>query len=517
MRRSRSQRRGSIDGARAAAALLVLFAACGGERPAGLALHLRVLSTHDVHGALSPAVYGWSEGERVGGMAALETVMDGLEGECGCPTLRVDGGDQMQGTLESNLTRGEAMVAAFNRIGLDAAAVGNHDLDWGVETLRARQRQARYPWLAANVFRRADGERPEWARPFAVVEKDGVRVGIVGYTTVRTPSASFPEVGERYEFRSGYASLRDALLGVARQSPDFVVLVAHAEGECRKRRCSGEAVELAAGLPPGAVDLIVGGHEHYPGEGVVQGIPIVRAGSEGQAVGVTDLYRRADGTRSFTIGRREVLADAVEPDPGMTALLEPYRRAAEALGNERVTTLTERLSRSASGDRRLGKLVAEAIRRAAGADFGIQNPGGTRADLPAGPVTYADVYRVLPFGNAIARVTLTGAELRRVVEQAGPRFYLANLHAEFGERPGTGARTAQLRFPDGAPVEAGRTYVLAAPDFVAEGGDGLQALAALPREGTGTLVLDAVLDHLRALPAPVVLPVERERPSRGRE
>ena len=191
-------------------------------------LHLRVVATHDFHGALRPTTYVWSNGRLVGGAAALKGVIDSLEAACACPTVRLDGGDQMQGTLESNLTSGASVVAAFNNLGLDAAAVGNHELDWGVDTLLVRQGEARYAWLAANVFHVDGGERPKWAAPFAIVERAGVRVGVIGYATVRTPQTLRPTVTEPYEFRPGYAGIRDALDAVWRERPDFVIVVAHA-------------------------------------------------------------------------------------------------------------------------------------------------------------------------------------------------------------------------------------------------------------------------------------------------
>jgi 2',3'-cyclic-nucleotide 2'-phosphodiesterase (5'-nucleotidase family) len=152
---------------------LILYAAFAPQ--GGGAFHLRVLATHDFHGALRPTTFDWSEGRLIGGAETLKTMMDAAEAECVCPTVRLDGGDQMQGTLESNLAHGESVVAAFNLIGLDAAAVGNHELDWGLETFLQRKAEARYGWLAANVFRIDNGERPDWATPYAIVDRGGTR------------------------------------------------------------------------------------------------------------------------------------------------------------------------------------------------------------------------------------------------------------------------------------------------------------------------------------------------------
>jgi 2',3'-cyclic-nucleotide 2'-phosphodiesterase (5'-nucleotidase family) len=494
-----------------ATCLLVVAPACragrstidhAGTRP----IHLRVLATHDFHGALRPVAYPSLNGRRLGGAAALKTAMDELEAACTCPTARLDGGDQMQGTLESDLTFGASTVAALNHLGLDAAAVGNHELDWGVDTLLIRQREARYAWLAANVYRVDDGKRPEWATPFTTFERGGVKVGVVGYATASTPRTQRPEVTRPYEFRSGYAGIRDALDAVWRERPAFVVLVAHADGDCDAGRCAGEMVDLAAEVPPGRVHLIVGGHDHGAGEGVVNAIPIVRAGSNGRAVGVVDLYRHADGTHTFRMSTRTVDTDAVPHDPAMANLLAPHLRAAEARGQEPVATVSEPLSASRSGDRRLGGLIADAMRVLARADVGLHNPGGVRADLPRGTVSYADVYRVMPFNNAVVRLTLTGRQLRELVERAGARYYYSNLQIDYDTAGSRSGSVRSMRFADGTPFGENRSYSLATSDYLADGGDALTLLTALPREALGVRLVDALVGHLRTLQTPVVQP-----------
>jgi 2',3'-cyclic-nucleotide 2'-phosphodiesterase (5'-nucleotidase family) len=475
--------------------------------PSAKPLQLRVLATHDFHGALRPTARG-SESRLVGGAAAMKTVMDGLEADCSCPTIRVDGGDQMQGTLESNLAKGESVVAAFNRLGLDAAAVGNHELDWGIDTLLARQREARYAWLAANVFTLGSDRQPAWADPYAIIDRAGIRVGVIGYATVSTPRTLRPEVTKDYEFRGGYSGIRTALDAVLARRPDFVVVVAHAGGECREGRCAGEMVDLANELPPGSVQLIAGGHAHSPGEGVVNSIPIVRAGADGRAIAIVDLYRRADGSHTFEVARREVLADEVEADAGMLELLEPYLNAVAARATEQVTTLAEPLMGSPNGDRRLGHLIAEAVRVRVTADVGLYNPGGVRSDLPGGPISYADVHRVLPFDDAVVRLTLTGRQLRQLIAQAGPRYYTANLQVERDSAGEPLRITVSPGLPEARAIADDESYTLATSGYLADGGDGFRLLEDLPREALGISTRDVVVDYLRQMPAPVRVPAE---------
>ncbi|MCI0435526.1 MAG: bifunctional metallophosphatase/5'-nucleotidase [Gemmatimonadetes bacterium] len=490
------------------AIVAVSCAACAGVQPsysgsASDSLHLRVIATHDLHGTLRPVIHAWSGGRPVGGASALKAVMDSAERRCACPTVRLDGGDQMQGSLESNLVYGASVVQAFNLIGLDAAAVGNHELDWGVDTLLARQGEADYAWLAANVYRVDNGERPPWARGFTLIEESGVRVAVIGYATVRTPATLRPAVTAPYHFRAGSDGIRDALEAVRRQHPDFTIIVAHAGGDCDEARCAGEMVDLAAGLPPDAVQLIVGGHDHSTGQGVVNAVPIVRAGGHARAIAVVDLFRRADGSRTFHIAHDTVFADAVDEDPGMIALLERYAAIADSVGGGGIATLREQTPPA-----RLGDLIADAVRWYLRADFGIHNAGGVRAELAAGAVTYADLFRVLPFDNRVVQLRMTGRQLREVVEHAvaGRPHHFSNLRVEYIPEAPNGRRVVSLTSADGTLIRDDAEYTLATVDFLADGAEGFRMLIPLPREPSGTVVLDALISYLRQLPEPVVAP-----------
>ena len=121
-----------------------------------------------------------------------------------------------------------------------------------------------------------------------------------------------------FEFRDGYAAVRDAVDAVHEAGADFLVIVAHAGGQCDADVCSGEMVELAREMPDGAVDLVVGGHVHRPGQGIVNGVPMVRAGANSSALAIVDLYRHADGSESFDITVETIYVDAIHPDRCLT-------------------------------------------------------------------------------------------------------------------------------------------------------------------------------------------------------
>src|SRR5699024_3146483 len=142
------------------------------------ATRLRIVSTNDFHGALRPRAD--ARGVMRGGVAHVATAVERARAECGagCAFLLVDGGDMFQGTPISNFTYGRSVVDAYNALGYAAAALGNHEFDWGVDSLRARMRDARFPILGANV-RYADGRDVEWVPNDTIIERAGLRIGVI--------------------------------------------------------------------------------------------------------------------------------------------------------------------------------------------------------------------------------------------------------------------------------------------------------------------------------------------------
>ncbi|HIF06385.1 MAG TPA: hypothetical protein EYQ64_05380 [Gemmatimonadetes bacterium] len=480
----------------AAAASTMWLSACADERP----VHIRVLAINDLHGALESTPDPSDPTRLVGGVAVLKAAMDSAESQCGCLTLRVDAGDQMQGTLLSNLSYGSAAVAALNLLGIDAAAIGNHDFDWSVDTLRARMAEAQYEWLAANVFDSVTGVRPSWAKPYHVVDLPGLRVAYIGMVTSQTKQIVYAPRVAGLTFGSGRAAVEDVLGQVRRENPDLTILTAHAGGACDDTTCRGEIISLARELDPGEVDLIVAGHRHRGMKTVVNGIPIIQAGANGAALGIVDLFRQgAEGWRAEVRVQR-VFADEVTPDVQMQELVTTLGGTAETLASRSVATLAAAPSRE-----ELGNLIADSQRQFAEADVALMNFGGVRAPLPAGPVTYGMLYSVMPFGNELWRLTISGSELLRLLEQTLGGVSVSGVQIRVYGDPDAGNRIASAHV-GGQPIADGDTYSLAVSNFLAEGGDGLSILTDLPREDIGVTTLDALIWHLQAAPQPFVIP-----------
>lgn len=472
---------------------------------------LRIFAISDLHGAIEARVHSWSENRPVGGMPVMKRLMDSLAAQCGCPDLRFDSGDEMQGTLASNLEYGRSTVLAMNRLGISAAAVGNHDFDWSVDTLQRRMADARYPWLITNVVDSTTGVRPDWAVPYRILQAGRLKVGVIGYITPSTKSIVRGESLAGYRFE-GPASLREPLRALRAEQPDLVILLAHEGAECQegsRSACGGPIVDLARGLDSGSVDLILAGHSHSRVHTSVNGIPIVQSGSSGTAVSQVDVVKTLVGSREFRIRLITPFADSIGADTGMVRLIGEFRRATDSLANRVIATLKSPMEKR-SGHYPLGNLIADAQRNALRTDFAIMNNGGIRTGLPAGPVNYSQVYEVAPLQNQLMRVRITGRQMRSVLEHVlspgEPSAHVSGLRVTYDAARPEGSRVRDVRLPNGKRMEDRTTYTLAVSDFLAEGKSGYTVLAGLSGEPSGIMDVDALIAYLRRLPQPVAPP-----------
>ena len=471
---------------------------------------LRVLALTDLHGQLESRTWDWSEGRPVGGMAALKPWFDSLARACACTTVRLDAGDQMQGTALSNLTFGRTTVDALNTLGLDAAAIGNHEFDWSVDTLRARMREAKYPFVSANITNTAANARPDWVTPWTLITKYGLRIAVMGLTTSGTPTSTAARNIRGLAFGDGAQAIK-RYLPEARAAADFVIVVAHAGAICEES-CGGEIIDVARQLDSGSVDLIVAGHTHRGVNTVVNGIPIIEAQSSGRAIGVADFVRVGGRSREVRMQLITPYADQVRPDPALVATLARQQEAVRAATERPVARVKFPLKRE--GDEYgLGRLIADAQRSAGRADVAIMNNGGIRSDLRDGVVTWGNVYQVQPFQNRLQRLTVSSAVLLAALEHCVtggrlPDCHIAGVEVWYDARKESGKRIVRTRLVNGKSIEKDRTYTLVVSDFMTTGGSGFAMLTAAPREDIDVVDLDALIRYLSVLPSPVEAPAE---------
>jgi 5'-nucleotidase len=497
---------------------------------------IAIIGTNDVHGQLLP-------GEGRGGLVTLSGYVDALRGSGEVDAvLLLDAGDMWQGTLESNLNEGAAVVAAYNALGYAAAAIGNHEFDFGpagpagVPTsagddprgaLRERAREADFPLLAANLTDAQGHQPPAWdnVRASAMVTLAGIDVGIVGVMTEKAMSATIASNVEGLEVTPLAAAVRREAEALRRAGAELVIVAAHAGGRCSEwldpddlSSCDagGEVFALAKALPPGLVDHIVAGHIHHALAHVANGISITSGESRAPGFGRVDFTVAADGTsersrlypptplcpyvivsnglctfrdpQDGSVEPARYAGRPIEPDPVVVAIAGQALAAAEQLkGQSLGVVLAEPFTLKGNPESALGNLVTQALLDSFDADVAIHNVhGGLRAVLPAGELTFGSVYEMFPFDNRVVIIELSGRELADVIRaqvmKGRTRAGIAGIRVT-AECTAGGIDLA-IRRDTGEPVDDDDRLRVIVNDFLALGGDDI-LVPVLPEGGFG--------------------------------
>jgi len=474
---------------------------------------LRIIATNDFHGALEPRPD--ANGVRRGGAAYVAAAIDRARKECApaCETLLLDAGDLFQGTLASNLAFGRPVVDYYNRMGYAASALGNHEFDWGIDTLRARMRQAKFGIFGANV-RHTDGRDVKWIRNDTIVTRGRAKIGIIGVSTVntRTTTRAANVVGLRFDDPAPIVdSIGRALL---KRGANVIVVIAHAGAFCGRdpgASCNGEIVDLARKVTT-RVDAIVSGHTHSLVNTVVNGIPIVQARSSGRAIDVVDMALGAAEAGITTHEVREIASDTIKPLASIDSIVQRAVARVASLVNRHIATIPVTLARQGP-QYALGNLIADAQRWAGKGDVAIMNNGGIRTELRAGDATYGSLFELQPFGNTLYSLTMTGAQLRGLIEamltKTPVNDHVSGLTIKYDPSRPAGSRIVSVTMSDGSPVSDSRSYNVILNDFLATGGEGYNAAGRATASRPLNIVdLDALIDYLRSLPAPIAAPAE---------
>ncbi len=485
---------------------------------AGAGPLLRIIATNDFHGALDPA--RTTRGNPVGGAEAMAASVQRAERECRspCVTLLVDAGDMFQGTAESNLQHGRPVVELYNALGYAAAAVGNHEFDWGLDTLRRRMSEARFSILGANVQYR-NGRDVQWIPDDTIVRRGPYTIGIIGVIGPETYGSTMAANVATMRFAKP-APIVDSLTRALRsRGADVIVVLAHSGAFCKRsgtQACDGDVITFARTLRE-RVDAIVSGHTHSVVDFQMGGVPIVQAQSSGRAVAVVDL---APGTANDG-GDGELIAEQVyhvSSKARASAAVEAIVKRADAhvanIVNRPVARMATALPRQRDGEYPLGNLIADAQRWVGQADVAFENNGGIRAGLPAGTVTYGQLFEVQPFANPLRRMDVSGSALRAYLEallrEREPRTHVSGMVVRYDPGRRAGQRLVSVTMADGTSLRDDASYTVVLNEFMATGRDGkILARGATRDERLGPTDLDALVAYLESRPQPVQAPAGR--------
>jgi 2',3'-cyclic-nucleotide 2'-phosphodiesterase (5'-nucleotidase family) len=376
------------------------------------------------------------------------------------------------------------------------------------------------------VFVEGTRRQPEWVRPWVMIERGGVRTAVIGIALRSTPEIVLVGRTAGLEFGAEAPAIDQAAREARAAGADFVVVTAHVGARCEQAGtapaepssgCRGGLLEMADALAE-PVDLIVGGHSHLRVLTMEDSIPIMEAASYSMAYSVTDLERRGGRAAVLRQEIRVPYADEVSPDTQVARIVTDWERSVRPITERVIATLAQPMERE--GDEyALGNLLADALRVQAGAQVSLVNNGSVRRPLPAGPVSWGVLYELQPFGNALVRLEVTGAQLKAALENAlsgaTPDAHISGMTVRYDPAAPAGQRVREIRLDAGQVVDDDHVVTVGLSEFIATGGDRYTSFTQGRTTRTEMVDLDAVIAYLQSRPQPVRAPeVGRWQPIR---
>ena len=501
-------------------------------------VEIDIVSINDFHGRLEAA-------DPAAGAATLGGLVDAVEAE-NADTLFVSAGDNIgASTFTSFIQEDQPTIDVLNEIGLDASALGNHEFDKGVDDLNKRVLPAsRWPYLAANVFDAATGE-PAFNQ-FSLSEVGGVTIGFIGAVTTALPSLVSP---------SGIAGLEIADIPTSVNAvsatlsdgdydngeADVIVLLLHegAASPAIEAATDGSVFGTIVAGVDANVDAIISGHTHQSYNHTIE---IPNSGGKTRPVLQSGQYGEQFGQLSLSVDPKTgdlvqiastvaPLFDAFTPDAGAAGIVAAAVEVANVAGAAQVGRIAADFTRARQGldgsenrggESTLGNFVADVQQWATqdtGAQVALMNPGGLRSDLlysssapgdPDGGISYREAASVQPFANTLVTMTLTGQQLKQVLEEqwqpaGSSRPFLKlgvsrSLSYLYDPAAPAGEHIDSL-FLNGVALAPTDTVRVVVNSFLASGGDNFTTLAAgTDRADTGRIDLDSMVDYVTANP-----------------
>ena len=444
---------------------------------------LTILHTNDLHGHVEPWA-GWGElaDRTIGGLDRLATAIKQARTAAGPGrTLLLDAGDTFGDTLIADRTKGKVMVDAMNAMRYDAMVIGNHEPDFTAATLKERIREARFPVLAANI-RVGNGQL--FARPYVLRVVNGVHVGILGLAYPNTPATTASKNVEGLTFLDAVETARAFVPRLRDEGAQLVIVLSH----------YGLASDQKLARDVAGIDLIVGGHSHNRMTDAVRegDTLIVQAGAHGSDLGRIDLdiangrivgHRRrlitidnatyAPDAKVAAVLRRHLRRDRAEIDRTIAEAASPITRAQTLAGQ----TPGKRGQQSPADS-----LFADLLREATGAEVALLPGVGYGVAIPPGPISNGLLRNLIPHESKTVTLTLTGAQLREIIEQSlenthtgdptkkvGGIIQPSGLTFEYDRDAPSGKRVLEAMVGS-VPLDPARRYRVATNSLLAEGG-----------------------------------------------
>jgi len=456
------------------------------DNPSDEPLILTVVYTNDEH--------GWMVGQEPGPGAAN---LAGLWSEAGYADdgalIILSGGDNWTGPAISTWFDGQSMVEVMNAMGYDAAAIGNHEFDFGLDGLQERLSEADFQYLSANIRYKGGSATPIdlGIQAYRVIDVEDLRIGLIGLTLTSTPNVTNPVNVADFDFIDYEMALREIVPKVDAEGVDLILVPAHI--------CTSELIPLARAVADLGIALLGGGHcnERYAEE-----------------IGEIVVISGGDGFSSYAYATFELDAttkDLLHVDYGVVENQDGPENQAVAEIVARWQVKTDRELNVVIGyldadvpkrSNVMAALITESWLYAyPTADVALTNWGGMRDNIPAGEITMAAIVSMMPFNNVLVDLKMTGAQLQRVLLSGRGDPPVGGIHLQNG----------QWIFNDsGLPIESDVFYSVLVNDFMYAGGDDLTMLAEFDPNAYDTSInwRQPVIDWIEAGSSTVEHPLD---------
>jgi 5'-nucleotidase len=520
------------------AATLLLIAAVPVCRVQPKPVDIQILAFNDFHGALDVGT-GKTDGVVSGGAEYLATHIKNLKAQNPKNTIVVSAGDSIGASpLLSAIFHDEPTILAMNLMGVKYSAVGNHEFDEGkAELLRMQYGGcnptdgcytdkvfpgARFKYLAANVYDISKRHEKLLFQPFAIQRFGAARVAFIGVSLETTPDIVTKSGVAGLKFTKEIDSINATVKMLKRMWVKSIVVLLHDGGtktgtvnDCTD--LTGSFVDVVKNTDP-EIDVFVTGHSHIGYVCNVDGRLVTSAYYNGRVL--TDITMSVDPIKDQVVAKSAkniIVTQDVAKDADMTALLDKYRTLSAPIAGRVVGSITADITRTqnAAGESALGDVIADgqlaatSAAASGGAVIAMTNPGGIRTDLiyapsgteQPGEVTYGEAFAVQPFNNYMVTLTLTGDQLKAVLEQqatTGKVLQISkSLTYTWTASAAAGSKVSSIAI-NGAPVDPAAAYRVTVNNFLADGGDGFSAFTVGTDRLVGGLDIDAFVNYLGA-------------------
>lgn len=466
-----------------------------------------ILSINDYHGSLAPA------GSNVGAAKLVDAIKTekakNPEG-----TIIVSAGDNYQGSAMSNLLYGEPVSAVFKEMGLELSAVGNHEFDWGTGRIVKWAEDGELTFVCTNIYDIRTNEPVDWAEPFVIIEKEGVKIGFIGLATPETAYKTLKANVVNYEFRDPVEVITEWIPKVKDAGADIIIALTHLGSfQDKEGNITGEAAALCE---VDGVDGVISAHTHQRVSGLVNGKPIVQAYKNGRSIGkITFVFDENNQLVSAepSLDNLYKRPDTLKDDANTLAIYEKYDEELDPVLGKILGKTTVDLDHDRyAGPSLLGEWVCEIMQNKVGVQIAMTNGGGLRTDVPAGEITAGKLYEVMPFDNTLYTMKLSGADVKSNIEHGIMNedigwIQISGVRVTYDSELEAGNRITSMVLEDGTPIEMDNYYTVVTNDFMFTGGDKYDFKNSKDGLDTFIPIRDAMMDAVEK--AGVISPVKQ--------